>query len=127
MINIMEGQDDESKLGDLSPEEKKKLAAGRLSLDVAALVKAPPRGAEAQVDAGKRYYDLQKAGTVVQYPDTLVFPFWSLTCVYAETQRDAETYDRGFGVLKAKFGDNAAYKARLQYMAKTLEKLKSGK
>ncbi len=114
------------KLGNVSDEQQKKLDAAMAGLEVMATLKTITRDPATQTAAGKKFYEMNKAGKPAPTGDMEAQAYWILMMNYAEKEKDAETFGTALEALKAKFGSNPRAAKFFQAQEKKLEALKGG-
>jgi hypothetical protein len=74
--------------------------------------------------AGKKFYDLEKAGKSGPTGDQAMQPYYILMMKAAEDAKDAVVFEKAMNLLKKKFGDNPNAKRFFETNEKRLEELK---
>jgi hypothetical protein len=74
--------------------------------------------------AGKKFYEMQKAGKPGPTGDQAMQPYYILTMRAAEDAKDAVIFEKAMKALKKKFGDNPNAKGFFEMSEKKLEELK---
>jgi len=131
------------KMGSLSPEEAEKAVAeaGPLSRDqeqeiqgllsdaaIKGVLKNLKMGdPQGKLDAGKKFLERKKAGKPAPTGDMEIQIYWIFMMDYAETQKDAATYEEALNALKAKFGGNPQAQQFFKTREAALNRLKEGK
>ena len=110
MLQLELGQvgDEEAgkQLKDLSkptPEQQKRIEALRAGAAVKAVV-ATIRDEKSEIEAGKKFLEMRKAGRPEPPGDGEAQPYWICIMYYAEEKKDADTYEMALKALKARFG-----------------------
>jgi hypothetical protein len=123
---LEEGQKKLKELGELSKEQQAKLDGIATNATVMEIVKPLRRNdKQGMIDAGKKFFDMKKEGKIPS-GDQEFQMFWILMMDYAESVKDAKTFEEGFTSLKTKFGDTIN-KQWAQQNEERLKKLKEAK
>ncbi len=110
-------------IGKLSPDQQTRLnglLAGAAVKEVLKTVNDKP----SQIEAGKKFLEMKKAGKSAPTSDRELQAYWILMMNYAETQKDVATFEEALKILKAKFGDNPSTKRFFDTKDEILKKLK---
>jgi hypothetical protein len=109
--------------GALTKEQQAKLDAIMVNATVMDIVKGIESEAEAKT-AGKKFYEMQKAGKPAPTSDQAMQPYFILGMGAAEEAKDAATFEKNLNALKAKFGSNPQAQKFFEAKEKKLEELK---
>jgi hypothetical protein len=109
--------------GKLSKEQQAKLDEILANVAVMEIVKGIESENEAK-EAGKKFYEMQKAGKPGPTSDQALQPYYILGMNAAEEAKDAATFEKNLNTLKAKFGSNPQAKKFFDAKEKKLEELK---
>jgi hypothetical protein len=109
--------------GKLSKEQQTKLDGILVNASVLDTVKAIESEADAKA-AGKKFYEMQKAGKAGPTSDQAVQPYYILGMNAAEEAKDAATFEKDLNILKEKFGKNPQAQKFFEAKEKKLEELK---
>lgn len=100
-----------------------KLESERVNASVLEIVKKIESEDEAKA-AGKKFYEMQKAGQPGPTSEQAVQPYYILGMNAAEEAKDAATFEKNLKALRAKFGDNPQAKRFFDAKEKVLEEMK---
>ena len=103
-----------------------KLDSEMINVMVLETVKSLESEADAKA-AGKKFYDLQKAGKPAPTSEQAIQPYFILGMNTAEELKDAAVFEGNLKALKAKFADNPQAKKFFEAKEKKLEELKAEK
>jgi hypothetical protein len=112
--------------GALSKEQQTKFDGMMVNLSVMDIVKGIESEDEAKA-AGKRFYEMQKAGNPGPTSEQAIQPYYILGMDAAEAAKDAETFEKDLKALKDKFGSNPQAKKFFEAKEKKLAELKEKK
>lgn len=114
------------KVGKLPPEKEQAFQSALSNLAVQEVLTHLPRDSrdKAVTMAGEKFAAMRKAGRPAPSSDELAQPYWMLTMMYAEQEKDAKTYELGLNALKKKFGDNPRAQQFFKQAEETLKGLK---
>jgi len=112
--------------GTLSKEQQAKLDEILANVSVMEIVKAIESENEAK-EAGKKFYEMQKAGKPAPTSDQAIQPYFILGMNAAEEAKDAATFEKDLNALKARFGENPQAKKFFEAKEKKLAELKAEK
>jgi uncharacterized radical SAM superfamily Fe-S cluster-containing enzyme len=133
-------KDATAKLGDLTDDEKAKLADLLVTLECKGVMSALNKKAKdldpssdsfqteikkLQAEAGREYMKMEKAGKAPK-TDDMIQPFYIFIMEAAEAAKDAETYEKALKILEDKFGGNPRAKPFFEARHQTLDELKAG-
>lgn len=112
-------------LSDLNADQKAKLNGLLVDLEIADIAKSITNDKKTQADAGKKFLEMKKAGKTPKGDET-VGNFYVCIMEYAETQKDAATFEEAMNAVLKHYGTriNAKWK---QTSEERLAKLKEGK
>jgi hypothetical protein len=110
----------------LSKEQQAKVDEILVNTTVMDIVKGIESENEAK-EAGKKFYEMQKAGKPAPTSDQAIQPYYILGMNAAEEAKDAATFEKNLNALKAKFGSNPQAKKFFEAKEKKLEELKGDK
>jgi hypothetical protein len=110
----------------LTKEQQQKLDGMMLNLSIMEIVKGID-SEEAAKAAGKKFYDMQKAGKPGPSSEQAVQPYYILGMNAAEEAKDAATFEKDLKALKEKFADNPRAQKFFEAQEKKLEALKGDK
>ena len=113
-------------LGTLSAEQKARFEVALTNATILETVRAIQNDEGAE-QAGKKFYEMYKAGKAAPTSDDAVQAYWILLMDCAEEQKDAVAFEAGFKALKAKFGELPQAQKWFKEKEETLKKLKESK
>lgn len=125
-LNVTDAEKELKDLGKPSKDQQKKLDEILPNARVREVLKGID-SQEAQVDAGKKFYEMKKAGQPAPTGDNEIQGYWILMMMHAEKEKDAASYEEGLKALKAKFGSNPRAQRFFQQSEEKLKKLKEEK
>jgi hypothetical protein len=125
-VKVADAEREIGGLGTPSPEQKARLDEALTNATVLETVREiqSDEGAE---QAGKKFYEMHKAGKPAPTSDDAVQAYWILLMDCAEEKKDAAAFEAGFKALKAKFGELPQAQKWFKEKEETLKKLKESK
>ena len=112
--------------GALSKEQQAKFDGMMVNLSIMDIVKGI-ESEEAAKAAGKKFYEMQKAGKPGPTSDQATQPYYILGMNAAEEAKDADTFEKNLKALKDKFGSNPQAQKFFEAKEKKLAELKEKK
>ena len=97
-----------------------------LNMEVMEILEGVTRDKKTQIEAGKKFEAMQKAGRIPTAADA-IGNFWSLLLSYAESGKDVALYEKGLNALKEKFGKDRRFRKWFAEREKVLQRLKDVK
>ncbi|MBI2933372.1 MAG: hypothetical protein HYY16_17140 [Planctomycetes bacterium] len=123
-FTAQEGRARLQELTDLSPAQQKTVDALLTGYEVRAILSTVTEEKSTQLEAGGKFLEMKKAGRIPGGEEELQ-GFWILILDYAESEKDATSFEEALDALKAKFGRHPAAKKFLEEKTKVLERLKA--
>jgi hypothetical protein len=111
-------------LGEIPPDETKKLDAVFVDLEVKDLMNPPPRSREAVVEIGGKFREMAKAGKVPSELFT-AYRFWAFQLEWAGANKDVAVAEAAVGALKKLAEQNDQMKRMVPRLEQVLEKIKA--
>lgn len=102
-VKAAQAERDLAGLGKPSPEQEARFREALANAIVLETVRELHNDEEAE-QAGKKFYEMYKAGKSAPTSDDAVQAYWILLMNCAEEKKDAAAFEAGFTALKAKFG-----------------------
>jgi len=112
--------------GELTKEQRARFDAEIVNTMVMEIADAVDSEESAKA-AGKKFYDLQKAGKPAPTSEKAVQPYFILGMMAAKDAKDAAHFEKNLNILKAKFGENPQAKRFFAQKDKELAELKEAK
>jgi len=112
--------------GKLSKEQQAKFDGMMVNMSIMETVKGID-SEDAAKAAGKKFYEMQKAGKPGPTSEQAVQPYYILGMNAAEELKDAAVFEKNLKALKDKFGTNPQAKKFFEAKEKKLEELKEKK
>ncbi len=110
----------------LSDEQRKKLDAQFLNLEVMELVNAID-SQEGAVEAGKKLFTSFYKAKRIPTGEEATQAFWGLILTYGDVEKDVAAFEAGVAGMKKQLADEPRAKKFLEDLDKKLEEMKSGK
>lgn len=113
-------------VGKPTPEQQARLDGELVNASIMDIMKKVDSDESAKA-AGKKFYEMQKAGKPGPTGDQPMQPYYILMMQAAEEAKDAAVFEQALKVLKAKFGSNPGASRFFDAGEKRLEELKKDK
>jgi hypothetical protein len=110
----------------LTAEQKTRLEGILATTEVRAILGTVGRDPASQREAGKKFWEMRKAGKPAPAGEQESFAYWLLIMAHAEGVKDAVPFEEALNALKAKLGANPQAKKVLEEREAALKKLKEG-
>ena len=124
-LDEKEAKKEAAKIGKMPADKEEKFQVALSGFAVREILEHLPRSQEQAIKiGGPKFAAMRKAGRPSPEADDLFQPYWIITMLYSEEQKDAETYELALEALKKKYEDSPQAKSFLDQAAETLKELK---